>query len=279
MSMSVRCDGCGLEYAGAKGLSGLFAQPSQLVRPRYLAMLAQVKLLPSPGRGRAGRAATTSRPCGEFLLAGRFTRYFADHFMLPLVAAVWSCGFDGAAELPRPVPVPLPGQPRHAHRHRVAAVADGDRRLADLRRAGGQEPLGGAHRDPGPGGHQTGRRRARSGTTPTRCTTPTGSSSRPIRIRRWPCSPTRPRTRRDCSAAFAYVPSHAVLHTDGSVLPRAPRARASWNYRMDDCSSDDDRVKISYDLKLLQRISDDDRLCRDAQRERRDRSRPGCSRR
>jgi predicted NAD/FAD-binding protein len=56
--------------------------------------------------------------------------------------------------------------------------------------------------------------------------------------------------------AFAYVPSHAVLHTDGSVLPRAPRARASWNYRMDDCSSDDDRVKISYDLKRLQRISD-----------------------
>ncbi|HYN74098.1 MAG TPA: amine oxidase, partial [Nakamurella sp.] len=37
---------------------------------------------------------------------------------------------------------------------------------------------------------------------------------------------------------------------------RAPRARASWNYRMDDCSSDDERVKISYDLKRLQRISD-----------------------
>ena len=26
MSMSVRCDGCGLEYAGAKGMGGLFAQ-------------------------------------------------------------------------------------------------------------------------------------------------------------------------------------------------------------------------------------------------------------
>ena len=43
MSMSVRCDGCGLEYAGAQGMSGLFARPSSLVRPRYLAMLAQVK--------------------------------------------------------------------------------------------------------------------------------------------------------------------------------------------------------------------------------------------
>ena len=43
MSMSVRCDGCGLEYAGSKGLGGLFAQRSNVIRPRYLAMLAQVK--------------------------------------------------------------------------------------------------------------------------------------------------------------------------------------------------------------------------------------------
>ena len=48
-----------------------------------------------------------------------------------------------------------------------------------------------------------------------------------------------------------------MLHTDASVLPRNPAARASWNYRMDRCESDDKRVKISYDLKLLQRITDD----------------------
>ena len=27
MSLSVRCEGCGLEYAGARGLTGLFARP------------------------------------------------------------------------------------------------------------------------------------------------------------------------------------------------------------------------------------------------------------
>src|SRR5690348_210457 len=31
MSMSVRCDGCGLEYAGGRGLRGLFAQPRRLL--------------------------------------------------------------------------------------------------------------------------------------------------------------------------------------------------------------------------------------------------------
>jgi predicted NAD/FAD-binding protein len=57
--------------------------------------------------------------------------------------------------------------------------------------------------------------------------------------------------------AFEYLPSTTLLHTDASVLPRNPAARASWNYRMDSCRSDDKRVKISYDLKILQRITDD----------------------
>src|SRR4051794_41549966 len=39
MSMSVRCDGCGLEYAGARGLAGVFAQPARALDPRFLAML------------------------------------------------------------------------------------------------------------------------------------------------------------------------------------------------------------------------------------------------
>src|SRR6476646_5773726 len=43
MSMSVRCDGCGLEYAGGRGLRGLFAQPRRLLDLDFLRMLGQVK--------------------------------------------------------------------------------------------------------------------------------------------------------------------------------------------------------------------------------------------
>lgn len=39
MSMSIRCDGCGLEYAGARGI---IARPSSLPRGRYLRMLHEV---------------------------------------------------------------------------------------------------------------------------------------------------------------------------------------------------------------------------------------------
>src|SRR3954447_3629567 len=34
MSMSVHCEGCGLEYAGGRGWRGLFAQPHRLFDPR-----------------------------------------------------------------------------------------------------------------------------------------------------------------------------------------------------------------------------------------------------
>src|SRR5665648_416490 len=43
MSMSVRCEGCGLEYAGGRGLRGVFAQPRRLIDPRFVRMLWQVK--------------------------------------------------------------------------------------------------------------------------------------------------------------------------------------------------------------------------------------------
>ncbi|GAA0465890.1 hypothetical protein GCM10010361_32480 [Streptomyces olivaceiscleroticus] len=42
MSMSVRCAGCGLEYAGARGPSGLFGRPRNAVSARYLRLLAEV---------------------------------------------------------------------------------------------------------------------------------------------------------------------------------------------------------------------------------------------
>src|SRR5689334_3153721 len=43
MSMSVRCQGCGLQYAGGRGAGGVFAQPRRLIDPRIVRMLWEVK--------------------------------------------------------------------------------------------------------------------------------------------------------------------------------------------------------------------------------------------
>ena len=43
MSFGVRCERCGLEYAGARGLAGVAARPARLLGREYLRMLAEVR--------------------------------------------------------------------------------------------------------------------------------------------------------------------------------------------------------------------------------------------
>lgn len=91
MSMSVRDDATGLEFAGARGLRGLFPTARNLARPRYLHMLAEVprfhraaqRVLAAPADSGAG-----DETLGAFLDRHRFSAYFSDHFLTPIVAAV-----------------------------------------------------------------------------------------------------------------------------------------------------------------------------------------------
>ncbi len=60
-------------------------------------------------------------------------------------------------------------------------------------------------------------------------------------------------TQREVLSAMPYSSNTAQLHTDTSVLPRAHRARASWNYLRR--PSDDSRtVTVSYDMTRLMRL-------------------------
>ena len=78
--MSVRCDGCGLEYAGARGARGLLTGRHAL-RPRYLRMLGEV--LRFHRRARAFLAGPESdQTLDSFLDEGRFSPYFRSHFMV-----------------------------------------------------------------------------------------------------------------------------------------------------------------------------------------------------
>jgi predicted NAD/FAD-binding protein len=80
MSMSIHCDGCGLEYAGGRGGKGVFAQRRRLLDPRYIAMLLGVKkfgrlaheLLDSP------ESPTDPQTYGEFLTSHGFSDHTHD---------------------------------------------------------------------------------------------------------------------------------------------------------------------------------------------------------
>ncbi|MGZ4575696.1 MAG: FAD-dependent oxidoreductase, partial [Mycobacteriaceae bacterium] len=101
MSMSVRCEGCGVEYAGGRGLRGLLAQPRRLLDPRFVRMLLQVK--------RFHRRATEFLKAtgdddlttyGEFLERGGFSEHFVAHYAVPVVSCVWSSGREVALLYP-----------------------------------------------------------------------------------------------------------------------------------------------------------------------------------
>ena len=63
------------------------------------------------------------------------------------------------------------------------------------------------------------------------------------------------RVEQEVLGAFSYSANPSILHTDASVLPAAPRARASWNYTLPSCTPEPGAVRVSYDLTRLQRLN------------------------
>jgi predicted NAD/FAD-binding protein len=64
---------------------------------------------------------------------------------------------------------------------------------------------------------------------------------------------------RDVFGRFTTTTNVAWLHMDSAVLPRQPRARASWNYRLD--GDADAPPTVTYDLNRLQRLTTPEQYC------------------
>ena len=100
MSLSVSDAGTGVEYAGALGPRGLFAQRSSLRSLEHWRMLLEIPRFHRRARALLATAAADDRTLRDFLAEGGFSPGFVRHFMEPLVAAVWSC--DPATSLDYP---------------------------------------------------------------------------------------------------------------------------------------------------------------------------------
>ncbi|AIV32397.1 MULTISPECIES: NAD(P)/FAD-dependent oxidoreductase [unclassified Streptomyces] len=254
MSMSVRCEGCGLEYAGARGPAGLLARPRNALNGPYLRMLAQVPRFHRAARRLlAGNAAEQTLTLGEFLDREDFSPYFRAHFMTPVVSAVWSC--DAATALRYPAAYLF----RFLHHHGMLAVGGSpvwrtvtggsrsyvDRiaeRLPDVRTA---TPVRSVARHAG-GVDVT----AADGTTDTYDHLVV--AVHPDQALELLADPTP--DEKDVLGAFRYLRNATLLHTDTALLPRSRGARSSWNYLMPACDAGADRVRVSYDMNRLQRL-------------------------
>jgi predicted NAD/FAD-binding protein/DUF1365 family protein len=253
MSMSIRDDTTGLEWAGALGRRGLFPTSANLRNPRYLAMLTEIPRFHR--RARATLADTgPDRTLRDFLDDGRLSAYFVRHFMEPMVAAVWSCDPQVALDYPARYlftflehhgMLGIFGSPQwrtvtggsQAYVAKVAAavpeVRTGTKVTSVLERPDGVEITDG-----------------------------NGVVSRfdavvvathPGQALAMLAEPTA--AQREVLGAMPYSPNVALLHSDRSVMPGAENAWASWNFLRR--SGPEGGVTVTYDLTRLQRLDTD----------------------
>lgn len=255
MSMSVRDDRVGLEYAGARGIGGLFPTSSNLVRPRYLRMLVEVRKFHREATRLLAEVTADDATLGAFVERHRFSKYFVEHFMTPLVAAVWSCAPGDAMRYPaRYLFVFLEhhgmlsvfGSPRWrtvvgGSATYVQAIA----KVIDEVAVG--TPVHSVERTPE--GVQI-----RTADASPRCFDAAVVATHSDQALQMLAQPTV--AQRAVLGAMRYSTNHAQLHTDTSVLPRRPRARASWNYLS---TTNDDDVLVTYDVTRLMRLTGPER--------------------
>ena len=251
MSMSVRADDTGLEYAGARGLGGLFPSWSSLARPRYVAMLAEVKRFHvAASRMLAARENEDLQTLGEFLQHQRFSQFFVEYFMTPLVAAVWSCAPGAAMDFPARYLFTF-----LEHHGMLTVFGSPNWRTVE----GGSATYVAAilaHVDEIRAGEGVCRvRRAADGVLietgrgPARRFDAAVIATHPHQALLMLDPPTS--AERAVLGAITYVTNRALLHTDESVLPRNSRARASWNYLL---TPDRGKVAVTYDVTRLMRL-------------------------
>ncbi|MDP9983076.1 putative NAD/FAD-binding protein [Pseudarthrobacter oxydans] len=262
MSMSVRCDGCGLEYAGARAKGrGILPRPATLLRGRYLLMLLEVMRFYRKARALLSEENSPSGPeltLGEFLAREKLSSYFISHFMTPIVSAVWSC--DPTTALAYPARylftflahhglLGVSGSPQwrtvtggsRSYVEKVAAT------LPEIRLS---SPV-------------TGVRRHADGvvlTTSTGAGTLTTETFDAVVIATHPAQALGMLTdaspaERAALGGMPYSVNHTVFHRDAAVLPSSDNAKASWNYRLPSCDARPDKVLVSYDMTRLQRLA------------------------
>lgn len=252
MSMSITCRGCGLSYAGGKGPSGILAQPRRVLDRRFVHLLAQVPRFHR--RARRLLATDSELTWGEFLAAGGFSDYFVRHFAVPLVSCVWSCGDQDASAYParhlfsfldHHGMLQVTGSPAwrtvvggsgayvEAIAARVGEVRAGSPVIAVRRHADGVDV-----------------RTADTTRHVDRVVVATHADKALALL-----ADASVQEKSDL-AAIGYSRNDVWLHRDASVLPDSPRARASWNYRLDSCRGDVDRVVVSYWMNRLQGLAD-----------------------
>jgi len=241
-----------LEWNGAT-LNTVFAQRSNLLRPRFWAMLREVLRFNTLATGLAesGQDAQLHLPLQDFLDSHRFGTAFRDWYLLPMLGCIWSCPTDQMLRFPVATMI------RFCHNHGLIQVTNRPRwftvqggarhyvdkiiaKIADKRL---NIPVRLIERD------DQGVRIVTDGQVERFDEVVICSHSDQALAMLRDASTAE----RDVLGAIRYQANVAVLHTDASVLPTRPKAWAAWNYeRALEEGQESARVCLHYLLNKLQ---------------------------
>ncbi|MBQ1082818.1 NAD(P)/FAD-dependent oxidoreductase [Nocardiopsis sp. B62] len=256
MSLSVSCEGCGLEYAGARGARALWPSGSRRSAD-HVRMLLDIprfhqaaRRLVSVARKVDPGGTVVGPTLGEFADRHRFSPYFTAHFLLPLVSAVWSCPAGTALDYParhlfgfleHHGMLGIWGSPRwrtveggsHTYVERVLAGLHSVRLGTPVRAL--------AHNGDGV------RLSTDNEVLEFDAAVVATHADQALALIEHPSA-----DEREILGAFTYTRNHTLLHTDTSVLPSDRDTWASWNHRLTSCDPGGSPVRVSYHMNRLQ---------------------------
>ena len=249
MSFSVSCPSTGFEYS-SRGALGFFAQPRNVVRMEHYRLLRDIVRF----NREAPRVLTTlgaeEWTLGEYVQRERYGDAFTTQYLVPMTSAIWSASVDSMASFPVQTLV------RFMQNHGMLSVASPvPWRVVQ----GGSDSyipgmIGGLGERVSLNARVQAVTRSDAGITIAFADRPAerfdevifachGDQVLPLLADPTPAE-------RSVLGAFQTTVNHTVLHTDARVLPKSPRARASWNYVLD---GDPGRPpSVTYDLNRLQ---------------------------
>jgi predicted NAD/FAD-binding protein len=252
MSFSFRNEMTGLEY-GAPEIHRLFAQPGNLLRPRFWRMLSQIRRFYREGP-RLLRAAEDDAGLAleTYLQREGYDEVFIEDHLYPVAASIWSASRRQMGAFPARAFLRFfqnHGLLSFTDRPRWRTITGGSARYVEKLAA----PFRGSVR------LQTPVKQVRRDSKGVEVVTEAGSPQRFAKVvlachadqaLALLADPTA--LEREMLSAFPYAANETVLHSDTSLMPRRRAAWSSWNYHQ--LAGDQDRVAVTYDQNRLQRL-------------------------
>jgi len=251
MSFAVSLANPDLEWAGSN-LATIFGQKRNLVRRPFWRMLSDILRFNRDSTAWLETHPDESCSLRDFLSAGGYSPEFADWYLLPMAAAIWSCPTGQMLDMPLATFV------RFSDNHGLLQVFD--RPLWRTVKGGGREyvrriaaqlddvrtacPVVAVNRESD--GRLTvlhAQGAERFDQVVMAC-----HSDQSLRI----LGSSASTGQRDILAAVRYQPNRAVLHTDAALLPRNRRLWSAWNYLAGNGAPGMQPVSVSYLINRLQ---------------------------